>query len=386
MIRALAADQKGKIYILSEMLVQFDPYTDDHFEVENDYTIQGGENVALLVDMEDKVWVGTLEHGLTAMDLDVPEEQELSAHATYKNPVCSGESNGSISINARGGRPPYKYKWNDAALSGATLAVLKEGNYEVTVTDADGFSFPLQVSLRNPDPLEIRLLPEGNQASVQAIVTGGAGGYAYQWSHGPTTKSVANLPAGTYGLAVTDNSGCQAFANHVQNVSAAVEEPVTTSEETAKDASSGVKTTAEPGLTSAASLVAVDAAVLKTLDAATLAVGQTLRIDQLSFDADSTNINAQSITVLDEVYSFLNTNNRIVVEIGGHTNGLPEHDYCDRLSSARAKSVAEYLYSKGIDERRIVYKGYGKREPIATNSTVVGRRKNQRVELKVLEI
>ncbi len=59
---------------------------------------------------------------------------------------------------------------------------------------------------------------------------------------------------------------------------------------------------------------------------------------------------------------------------------------CDRLSSARAASVADYLNDKGIDRGRIASKGYGKREPIATNSTVVGRRKNQRVELKVLEI
>ena len=83
---------------------------------------------------------------------------------------------------------------------------------------------------------------------------------------------------------------------------------------------------------------------------------------------------------------FLDTNEDIVIEIGGHTNGLPEHDYCDRLSTARAQSVAQYLYEKGIPVDRIGYKGYGKRKPVATNSTVDGRRKNQRVEIKIVAL
>ncbi len=380
-IRALAADQKGKIYILSEILVQFDPYSDVHVEVENTYTLQGGANVALLVDMEDKLWVGTLEHGLTAMELDIPEERPLCAHVTFKNPACNGEASGSLTVTAVGGSTPYSYNWSNPALSGSSLAVLKEGNYAVTVTDADGYTYNLEVSLKNPQLLGLRLKADQKYGSVEAIATGGTGGYTYQWSNGATAKSVTKLPAGTYEIVVTDNSGCQASADHVQNVTATV----ATEPEVATDVKSGTPA-AVPVVTSAAALVAVNATVLKTLDAATLAVGQTLRIDQLSFDADSTIINDSSKEVLDEVYTFLKSNDRIVVEIGGHTNGLPEHDYCDKLSASRAHSVANYLYDKGIAKGRIVYKGYGKRKPIATNSTVAGRRKNQRVELKVLEI
>ncbi|MCB0579902.1 MAG: hypothetical protein KDD10_11420, partial [Phaeodactylibacter sp.] len=42
-----------------------------------------------------------------------------------------------------------------------------------------------------------------------AIVEGGAGGYAYQWSNGATTSANLNLPAGSYSLTVTDILGCQ---------------------------------------------------------------------------------------------------------------------------------------------------------------------------------
>ena len=73
-----------------------------------------------------------------------------------------------------------------------------------------------------------------------------------------------------------------------------------------------------------------------------------------------------------------------MVEIGGHTNGLPKDDFCDSLSALRAKAVAEYLMHKGIPKERMTYVGYGRRKPIDTNATREGRARNQRVELKIL--
>ena len=126
--------------------------------------------------------------------------------------------------------------------------------------------------------------------------------------------------------------------------------------------------------------------VLKSLDIATIAVGQTIRVEKLYFDADSSTIQAASNAVLQEIYDFLVSNDNVIIEIGGHTNSLPEDEYCDRLSTARAKNIAEYLYKKGIPEKQIAYKGYGKRQPIASNATVDGRRKNQRVEIKITSL
>jgi outer membrane protein OmpA-like peptidoglycan-associated protein len=92
------------------------------------------------------------------------------------------------------------------------------------------------------------------------------------------------------------------------------------------------------------------------------------------------------IPTLEELYQFLYDNPTIVVEIGGHTNSLPADEYCDRLSEARAKATADYIIAKGIDEKRILYKGYGKRQPIATNMTPEGRRRNQRVEVRIVKL
>lgn len=124
--------------------------------------------------------------------------------------------------------------------------------------------------------------------------------------------------------------------------------------------------------------------ILKNLDRNRLKVGETIRMDQLYFISDSSNITSPSLPVLNEVYDFLLTNPDVVVEIGGHTNGIPPHDYCDRLSTARAKSVADYLNDKGISKERLKYKGYGKRKPLDTNKSAYGRKRNQRVEIKIL--
>jgi outer membrane protein OmpA-like peptidoglycan-associated protein len=126
--------------------------------------------------------------------------------------------------------------------------------------------------------------------------------------------------------------------------------------------------------------------ILKDLDKSKVKVGQTIKIEKLQFPADSFKINASSYPVLDEVYDFLKINPKIYIEIGGHTNSQPSHEFCDRLSTNRAKAVRDYILSKGIDEERISYKGYGKRQPIAPNSTKEGRLLNQRVEIKIISI
>src|SRR5688572_16848237 len=88
--------------------------------------------------------------------------------------------------------------------------------------------------------------------------------------------------------------------------------------------------------------------VLKSLDITTLELGQTIRLDKLYFEADSSTIQPSSFAVLEEMYEFLKNNDEVIIEIGGHTNSLPEDEYCDRLSTARAKNIALYLYDKGI--------------------------------------
>jgi len=126
--------------------------------------------------------------------------------------------------------------------------------------------------------------------------------------------------------------------------------------------------------------------ILKSLDIKKLRKGQTIRIDKLFFDANSSDIPSASHPVLTEIYDFMNNNNNVVIEIGGHTNTIPPHAFCDKLSAERARSVAFFLRDKGIAGRRLLYKGYGKRNPLTLDTSQEGRKENQRVEIKILSV
>lgn len=114
--------------------------------------------------------------------------------------------------------------------------------------------------------------------------------------------------------------------------------------------------------------------------------GSVIRLDKVYFDADKYIIREESVPALMEVYNFLVENPDVVLEIGGHTNNRPTDDFAQTLSTSRAKSVAEWLIAKGVVAERVQYKGYGKKYPIETNATPEGRKRNQRVEIKILSI
>lgn len=126
--------------------------------------------------------------------------------------------------------------------------------------------------------------------------------------------------------------------------------------------------------------------ILKSLDIDKIRKGQTIRIDKLFFEANSFEIPLASNPVLNEIFQFMSTNSNVVIEIGGHTNTIPPHRFCDELSTKRAKAVAFYLRDKGIAGKRLLYKGYGKRSPLTQDTSQEGRKENQRVEIKILRV
>jgi len=67
----------------------------------------------------------------------------------------------------------------------------------------------------------------------------------------------------------------------------------------------------------------------------------------------------------------------------GHTDSIASHQYNQKLSEQRARSVADYIQAiNGIPDANIEAIGKGKLEPIATNFTEEGRQKNRRVVMR----
>jgi OmpA-OmpF porin, OOP family len=114
-------------------------------------------------------------------------------------------------------------------------------------------------------------------------------------------------------------------------------------------------------------------------------VGQTVRLNNVFFDFDKWNLRPESFVELDRVVKLLNDNPSIEIEMGAHTDSRGSDEYNLKLSENRAKSVMDYIISKGISPARITSKGYGESMPVATNDTDEGRQLNRRVEFKIVK-
>ena len=93
----------------------------------------------------------------------------------------------------------------------------------------------------------------------------------------------------------------------------------------------------------------------------------------------------ESYIELNRVVKLLNDNPAIEIEMSAHTDSRGSDEYNFKLSDNRARSVMEYIISKGIDPSRITSHGYGETKPVAGNDTDEGRQLNRRVEFKILK-
>ncbi|MGR9116452.1 MAG: OmpA family protein, partial [Gammaproteobacteria bacterium] len=71
------------------------------------------------------------------------------------------------------------------------------------------------------------------------------------------------------------------------------------------------------------------------------------------------------------------------IDISGYTDSTGSFEHNQRLSEARANSVASYLVRSGVSHGRIQARGFGERNPIASNNNEMGRAQNRRVEISI---
>jgi outer membrane protein OmpA-like peptidoglycan-associated protein len=114
-------------------------------------------------------------------------------------------------------------------------------------------------------------------------------------------------------------------------------------------------------------------------------VGLTVRLQNIYFDFDRTTLKDESFPELNKVVEFLKENETVEIEISGHTDNRGSDEYNVNLSQGRSQAVVDYIIGQGIDEFRLVAKGYGETKAIDTNDTDAGRANNRRVEFTVLK-
>ena len=113
-------------------------------------------------------------------------------------------------------------------------------------------------------------------------------------------------------------------------------------------------------------------------------VNASVVLKNIFFDFNKYEIKTNSQVELDKVVQLLNDNPTVKIQIAGHTDNIGSAADNLKLSENRAKAVIAYLSSKGIDPKRLSFKGYGATQPIADNKTEEGKALNRRTELKVV--
>lgn len=104
------------------------------------------------------------------------------------------------------------------------------------------------------------------------------------------------------------------------------------------------------------------------------------------FETNKAVIRPVSYPILNDVANLLRQNQTLLrVRIDGHTDSAGSDAFNLSLSLERAEAVRRYLEGKEIAPRRLTVKGWGERQPVASNVTAEGRARNRRVEFHVIE-
>ncbi len=108
--------------------------------------------------------------------------------------------------------------------------------------------------------------------------------------------------------------------------------------------------------------------------------------DGVTFDVGSATLKPAFRDTLDKVAQSLIQYPNSLVDVYGHTDSTGSDAFNQTLSENRARTVMNYLISRGVPAARLRSQGFGETIPVAENTTEAGRAKNRRVEIKIVPV
>ena len=106
--------------------------------------------------------------------------------------------------------------------------------------------------------------------------------------------------------------------------------------------------------------------------------------DRLTFETGQATLKPDSQEQLKNMAEILKAYPNVTIKLGGYTDNTGDAQANLRLSQQRADAVMADLVKLGVDAGRIKAEGYGEEHPVADNSTVEGRAKNRRIDIRVV--
>lgn len=113
--------------------------------------------------------------------------------------------------------------------------------------------------------------------------------------------------------------------------------------------------------------------------------GEPIVLDHLIFQQGKAAIDSKSFPGLDEVVVMMKDNEKLEIQLEGHTDNQGDAKANLELSQSRVDNVKKYLVSKGIAKGRVNTKAFGGTKPILNANTPEARARNRRVEMRILK-
>lgn len=104
-------------------------------------------------------------------------------------------------------------------------------------------------------------------------------------------------------------------------------------------------------------------------------------LDGVNFHTDSAKLTTEGLATINAAAEKLLSCEAVNVTVSAHTDSIGSESYNQALSERRAQSVVDQLISQGVAPHRLNAEAYGETQPIDTNSTREGRKRNRRVEV-----
>ena len=154
--------------------------------------------------------------------VSITQPAELQAKATQNSQVtCKGSNTGVATVTVTGGTEPYSYVWDNSNSVSATATDLVAGDHSIIITDSNGCTTTVKVTIFEPNELVVTEIPSQNfpvkckgesNGSATVEASGGTPSYSYSWDNNPPSSATAtDLAAGTHTVKVIDENDCEAI-------------------------------------------------------------------------------------------------------------------------------------------------------------------------------
>jgi hypothetical protein len=138
----------------------------------------------------------------------------LDIEGVATNVTCYGGTDGSINITVIGGTPPFTFEWSNGANT-EDISGIAAGDYEVVVTDANGYSQNAFFTVEQPTEIAVTdsVIPVtyvcSTDGAIYITASGATPPYTYHWSTGANTSYITGLQKANYAVTVKDSRNCQ---------------------------------------------------------------------------------------------------------------------------------------------------------------------------------